>query len=262
MSENEPRIETIPAKERAPFFVLTALYLIVLATGFGIEAPLLAPNSLFIVALVLIVLGHLTNVYRIGVLLQRYPRPLLLTDFALVGILALMFSLLVKPVAGGVGSTAFSVLGGEELEQYLTQIVIGDLTIEAAQNLVRKSFHRFFVLGGPLLGLLVLWHGMAEFGRYGVTLGRFRFFYTSGWLIFLILIIWGGVITSQEDLQASEWEAMINILRTLGFVAAGGAALVVIAAMILRIEYERSKVVPITTPSRGSVEKPRPKPRI
>src|SRR6266853_3874846 len=140
-----------------PLLVVTGLYLAVIEVGFHVEAPPLAPTSLLIVALSLIILGHLLNLYQVAKV-GTYPTSAYTIEFLLLGTVALMFKTLAHPVFGAAGSF-FSRQPGDYVLAMSDAMSRGEVVPRAEYHqLIRLALQRVFALSVPMVVLLIAWH--------------------------------------------------------------------------------------------------------
>ncbi len=229
------------ATEQAPFLLVTALYLIIVAVGAGIDSPPLAVNSLLVVGLTIAVFHHLLNVYTVAGLVDSYPRWPFVLDLAAIGVLAMMFTILAHPLVGDYGTLrpplhwppAF--LDGGEQARYLRQIVGDEPRITAAQALemFRRSMYRFFCLGVVLWVLLFAWHSVVIATEKKHIHLKKPWVHAISFVAYGALILGGWLLTRETPLPVEVWTARMTLLNVFSAIA------VATAAVMLWVEYAR-----------------------
>lgn len=210
------------ALEKAPFYLVAALYASVVAAGFGADTPPLGPIGLFLAALTLVVFGHLLNAYQVATLRAEYPTPALIVDFLLIGVLALMFNLLAHP---GAGSFFRFVPPWIDADQFLAS------TTERSLNRddLRQLFNHFFGLALFLLVFFIAWHLSMWRWCSAVTLKK-PIPYALGWLLFAGLSIFGIFRTASPIANDAQWNGLVVCLNLLAGIALVASALFLVCA--------------------------------
>lgn len=218
------------AVKTGPFLLLVGLYTTVLyraVTG----APPLGLTSVLSAAMILAILGHLFNVYKVASVVRTYPSWLLSIDILTIGTLAAMLGFLTSPISGGYGRMyPFPWVSGEELLLSLQPPSPG-----AVSELVFCSLHRFFSLGFLLLSCLISWHVVLWRG-YKVR-SSFRYYwwlYGGVWVSFAAITRWGYCVTNSDAMIATGGGG----LNILGFVAVTAAAALLWIEARLDSSYE------------------------
>ena len=168
-------MERHKAIESPEFLVLGALYLLAIAVGFGAETPAFAPPGLLMASVVLVILGHLLNVYKLADVVTTYPRICFALDLFLVGLLALVFNILAHPLTGGIGTMVPPSITSKEYSDFIAGDCGGRTAAEiaaTAQDLVLKSLYKFFVLAGFVLITLIFWHLFLAVRRQRLERGK------------------------------------------------------------------------------------------
>jgi len=205
------------AKEKGPFYVVTALYGLVVAVGFGADAPPLGPTGLFLATLTLVVFGHIFNANQVASIRHEYPHAQFIIDFGLVAVLAVMFNMLAHPVSGGFLRFRRPWVTADE---FLKAMDPSALVGVALQEHVRNAFFHFFVLSFVALGLFVLWHVLLLPSK-DLKLRKTIAPYFVGWGIFA-LVAGCGVLKTRS--ATADVEQMITWLNGLGTFSIAGAA--------------------------------------
>src|SRR6266702_1787721 len=205
-------------RESGPVFLVTGLYAAVIDVGFHVEAPPLAPASLLIVALSLIILGHLLNLYQVAKD-GDYPGWAYGVEFLILATVAWMFKLLAHPVLGGAASFLPFPLADYGADAAAVAWRGGNVPTDQQHELFRVALNRTFSLSFGLVVLLFVWHQLVKWHNRDRLWLKDELLYFVGWAVMLLFGLGGLCLTRSEPASEDSYKRVMGWLEGLALVA-------------------------------------------
>jgi hypothetical protein len=224
-------------RESGPLLLVTGLYVAVIEVGFHVDAPALAPTSLLIVALSLIILGHLLNLYQVAKV-GNYPTSAYAIEFLLLGTVAWMFKTLAHPVFGAAGK--FLSLQPWEYGPAMSDVMWRGEVVSQDQyhQLIRLAFQRVFALSLPMVVLLTAWHEVVKRHNEDKVWLKGEALYRIGWIVVLAFAGWGLWLTRSEVVSEDTYRTFIGSVEALAALAVLLSAVFLILAKHVDATYQ------------------------